>query len=696
MEYNIHDRILGALIGAAAGDAMGAATEGRSRGKILEYFGHRVTDFEVTPEDTFGRGNIPGQVTDDFSSAYFLAQSLVENEGIVEEDIVKDALIEWSKHKVFFDRFAGPTTRTAINRMNGEHVEEEEGVKISTRQATNGASMRISPIGMLNPSNLESALEDAIKVTCLTHNNYLAISGACAIACAVSEALSYEADIYSVIQAALWGAREGEDRARKISNDIAGASVVKRMEYAIEIALGEEGDEEKAVRISDEIGCGLHIAEAVPAAIGFFAFARDVLSGIINAVNAGYDTDTVATMVGAISGALHGAGAFPKHYIKTIDEANGFCLEELAKSITDIVVKRNIETVHNEIGTEDKILSCIVGAAVGDAMGAATENRSREQIEETFKGRVRDYKVPPKGTLAYGRNKGQVTDAFSISYILGRHLQEKNFQASKVVGEDALLEWGESEWFEPFAGMTSRKVVNRLKNQNKISSWSYSGILGSKLFKGHYYALSSNGAATKAYISALCNPGNLDKTISDTLKLTMASHDDVYSISGACAVSAAVSEALRKGSTLYKVINASLYGAVKGEELARKTENVLDYPGTSVVRRIYMAIKIGICGGEDVTDKVRFLIGCGPAIAETVPAALAFLIARKGDVIRAIEDAVNLGDETSAIASIVGQIGGAIQKRKVFSDEEIEFLDKANGFGLKKFAEGFYVCIAKD
>lgn len=51
--YSLNDRILGCLIGAGAGDAMGAATESRTTEQILQYFGHKVTDFEVTPMDTF-------------------------------------------------------------------------------------------------------------------------------------------------------------------------------------------------------------------------------------------------------------------------------------------------------------------------------------------------------------------------------------------------------------------------------------------------------------------------------------------------------------------------------------------------------------------------------------------------------------------------------------------------------------------
>ena len=46
-------------------------------------------------------------------------------------------------------------------------------------------------------------------------------------------------------------------------------------------------------------------------------------------------------------------------------------------------------------------------------------------------------------TLARGRKAGQITDAFSIPYILTKHLLQEEGKASRKVGEEALLEWGE-------------------------------------------------------------------------------------------------------------------------------------------------------------------------------------------------------------------------------------------------------------
>ncbi len=339
--YDLYDRILGGLIGAGAGDAMGAATEARTTEQILEYFGHQVTDFETPPMDTFGAGNVPGQLTDDFSSAYFVAKHILEHEGEVSEKIIQQALIDWSEHPVFFDRFAGPTTRLAIRRYKGEKIERSGGVELVTRQATNGAAMKISPIGLFNVGDVDRAIQEAVTVTMVTHDNYLALSGACAVAAAVSEAASEGADVYRVLQAGLYGAREGERIGREVARDVAGPSVVKRMEMAIDIGLGSGTPWEKMIELGHRIGAGLHVSEAIPCAFGFFAANEgDALGSIVGAVNVGYDTDTIATMSGALAGALKGAKAYPEHFLPTLEKANDLNIQELAEGIRKVVEER--------------------------------------------------------------------------------------------------------------------------------------------------------------------------------------------------------------------------------------------------------------------------------------------------------------------------------------------------------------------
>lgn len=336
-----------------------------------------------------------------------------------------------------------------------------------------------------------------------------------------------------------------------------------------------------------------------------------------------------------------------------------------------------------------KVLGCLLGAAAGDAMGAATETKSARQIEKVFGGKVREFREPPMDSLARGRRAGQVTDAFSIPYILTEYLIKEGGKASRELGERALSEWGMTEYFEPFAGMTTRNVVNRLRKNGSMSTWAYAGHLGNKLYKGHYYALSSNGAASKAYPEGLVSNGDIERAIADTIEITMSSHDDPYSISGACAVAAAVSEAMRGGTSVYQIIQAAHYGSIKGEALAREREDIWIYPGPSVTKRIEMAVETALhCGSEeDVVSALAERIGSGPAIAETVPAALGILIANAGDTMESIYDAVNIGDETSAVACITGAIAGAYNGVDSITEGYLELIERENDMNLTGQAE---------
>lgn len=346
----------------------------------------------------------------------------------------------------------------------------------------------------------------------------------------------------------------------------------------------------------------------------------------------------------------------------------------------------------------DRVLGCLLGAAVGDAMGSATETMSTKQIEKTFGGRVCDFQTPTDDVLARGRHAGQITDAFSIPYILTEHLLKADGKASRQLGEAALLEWGKSEWFAPFAGMTTRKVINRLNQDNSMGTWAYAGHLGNKLFKGHYYALSSNGAGVKAYPTGLLHPDDLHQTIKDTIELTMASHDDPLSISGACAVAAAISQGMSGRSGVYDMVQAACYGAKTGEVEARKRNDVWIYPGPSVIKRIEMAIELVLCNSVDSQqhmEKIRDLIGCGPAIAETVPAALGLFIAHQGQTMPAIYDAVNMGDETSAIAAIVGALCGVLNGTSSICEGCLEIIESANKVDLQSQAKRICALIEK-
>ena len=336
----------------------------------------------------------------------------------------------------------------------------------------------------------------------------------------------------------------------------------------------------------------------------------------------------------------------------------------------------------------DKILGALVGAAAGDAMASATDGKSYNEIQNLYGSEIRDFVKPHPDTFSGDRERAQFTDAFSIPCYLICGLIENGGKANTELGCDILRKWGRSEYFR-FAGMTTRKAVCALLESQNNDSWGYLGNLGNKLYKGHYYALSSNGSACKAFPVGLLNAGNVEAAIHDAIEITMSSHDDALSLSGASAVAAATAACFCDKASVFSITQAALHGAEEGKHQGDMRGDARDYPGPSTARRLEYAQQIGLkyMDSNEVAVELRDVIGCGPEVAETVPTAFGLLIARKNNPLEALYDAVNIGDETCALATVVGALTGALYGSKVFPSEWNETINEANRIDLDKLAE---------
>jgi hypothetical protein len=71
-------------------------------------------------------------------------------------------------------------------------------------------------------------------------------------------------------------------------------------------------------------GNGSFVMESLPAAIAAFVVnAEDPEGAILDAVNGGYDADTVGAMAGAFAGAYHGYSTFPKRWTEGLEFESG-------------------------------------------------------------------------------------------------------------------------------------------------------------------------------------------------------------------------------------------------------------------------------------------------------------------------------------------------------------------------------------
>ncbi len=268
------------------------------------------------PESPYHAGYPAGRITDDTEQALALTDAL--EDGFTAEAVAR-RLNDWFVSVGGEKSLAvGPSTKRAMLAYQA-HVPLAE---IGRTGVTNGAAMRIAPIGVfagLRSSPME-ALVDAVEIACLpTHHTGPAIAGASAIAAAVAAAIQGKT-WEEVMTASVDGARLGAGRGAWIYS----ASVADRIVHARRLAAGARSDQDLVHLISDIVGAGEPSTESVPAAIAIADFAGgDPALAIEISGNLRGDTDTVAAMAGAICGAFAGIDALPTAWLDSVARVNG-------------------------------------------------------------------------------------------------------------------------------------------------------------------------------------------------------------------------------------------------------------------------------------------------------------------------------------------------------------------------------------
>ncbi|HSW04074.1 ADP-ribosylglycohydrolase family protein [Aquabacterium sp.] len=318
MTPDLHDRIFGALCLAGMGDALGAPTEQWTLDEIRACHGGLVTGFVEPQPDTFAGalGGRRAEVTDDTSQLVYLARALVAGGGSIDGEGWRRCLLDWAATSPKAG-FMGPSTAQMVAALQRGDDGSRVGTighslrKMTTVGNTNGAAMRVAACGLVHPGDITAACEQAF-VTCLpSHDTDVAIASACAIAAGVAIALVSDA-LQPVVEACIAGAALGERLGRERARCIAGPRLPVRLQMALDIAVAARDDLDFMQQMEWRVGNSVLAAESVPAAIGLLAYAQgDPQRTISIGASMGNDTDTIATMAGALCGALVGARALP-------------------------------------------------------------------------------------------------------------------------------------------------------------------------------------------------------------------------------------------------------------------------------------------------------------------------------------------------------------------------------------------------
>lgn len=290
-----HDQVLGVVLLAACGDALGAPFEGMPAPDRAA-----LGQWETRPD--------PLLWTDDTALLVVTAEHLLATGGRIDEDGLAHAYArEWQADPergygsgpplVFGDLLAGGDwRRTAAELFDGEG------------SYGNGGAMRVAPLALLPGLELADIAALARQVASITHQHPLGMEGAAIQAVAVALA-----------------ARSDPRRPLDVAQFI--RSLVKQLslnEYRFALrdahTLVRSGCQPRDVAAA--LGNATSAGASVPAALtSFLRFPDDPVTALRFAISIGGDTDTIAAMTGAMAGARCGTRALPGAWHSRLEQA---------------------------------------------------------------------------------------------------------------------------------------------------------------------------------------------------------------------------------------------------------------------------------------------------------------------------------------------------------------------------------------
>jgi len=293
------DKFVGSILGVGIGDSMGSTFEGVQKTTIISELGY-INGF-------IGSIRHPkGTYTDDTELTLIVAQS-IGNDLKFNEDIFKRKLVEWLNNN---PRTPGEGMIKAAKYINGTAVENP-----ARHNYSNGAAIRLAPVALVNlggEKKLESELD---RMTKQTHDNSLAY---CASLC-----------LGSLISYTTKNTPETFNRS-EISDMLIDKSKTVNKEFSDRLGFAFASFNRNFDSTVQKIGTGSLVSESVVCSIYISLRQYDNFKrAILSSVNSGGDSDSIASMVGAVCGALHGANKLPKYWIDTLENQDSIIRESL-------------------------------------------------------------------------------------------------------------------------------------------------------------------------------------------------------------------------------------------------------------------------------------------------------------------------------------------------------------------------------
>ena len=366
------NRVRGMMLGLAIGDALGNTTEGqlpaarrRQHGEIRDYLPNR-----------HARDRAVGLPSDDSQLAFWTLEHLIEHGGLDPERLA--AVFASPQRRIFG---IGSAVREFVGGMRAE----QPWWKAAARSAGNGALMRIAPITIPHLGTPGPAFwTDAALCAAITHNDRGSIGACVAFAGMLGELLArhrppapdWWPERYVELAREVEDAGEYEPRGGALQGSFRGP-VWRLVEQEVppRVARGESVRDAGNVWYS-----GAYLLETVPSALFILArHGNDPEEAIVRAVNDTKDNDTIAAIVGAAVGALHGEEAFPRRWLngllgRTADADDGRVWELLDCARARFGVEESEQPAAGDILVEPGVGTAARGSGGAQHAGQADES----------------------------------------------------------------------------------------------------------------------------------------------------------------------------------------------------------------------------------------------------------------------------------------------------------------------------------
>jgi ADP-ribosyl-[dinitrogen reductase] hydrolase len=271
LSTTLKERALGAYLGLAVGDALGAPIEFLTKREISHRGGHK----EMT-----GGGWLklkPGQVTDDTEMSLYLGRAWIEA-GDWNAHLAANQLAEWLKH---YPIDVGNTCRRGIRRfmldgsLHGLESEADGG---------NGAAMRILPIALATYGDDAAFERAAIEQAHITHFHPLSDAATLTLGRMVHLLL----------------AGQGIDACLTLARSL----IAEHPQFRYFPYPGRASG---------------YIVDTMQTVMHHFFSSNNFEDCVVSTVNCGEDADTTGAIVGMLAGALYGVSAIPQRWLDKLD-----------------------------------------------------------------------------------------------------------------------------------------------------------------------------------------------------------------------------------------------------------------------------------------------------------------------------------------------------------------------------------------